>query len=116
MTILIGHGTWVGKSSAESTLHLEQLIDGEWVKFTEALFVLVARDPLNRGAAFINPLELVTDKEKEIFAKGEMNKKRRYQISQETLFKQIPNIDEQELVHDFFMKTVDHKQMSFKAR
>ena len=41
---------------------------------------------------------------------------RRYQISQETLFKQIPNEDEQELVHDFFMKTVDHKQMSFKAR
>ena len=87
----------------------------------------MARDPLNRGAAFINPLELVTDQEKEIFAKGEMNKKRytvfliyyftqsvlfficrRYQISQETLFKQIPNIEEQELVHDFFMKTVDH--------
>ena len=41
---------------------------------------------------------------------------RRSQISQETLFKQIPNQDEQELAHDFFMKTVDHKQMSFKAR
>ena len=41
---------------------------------------------------------------------------RRSQISQETLFKQIPNQEEQELAHDFFMKTVDHKQMSFKAR
>lgn len=111
-----GHVTWVGKSSAESTLHLEQLIDGQWVKITQALFVLVARDPLNRGAAFINPLELGTDEEKALFNQGEENKKRRYQISQETLFKQIPNEDEQELVHDFFMKTVDHKQMSFKAR
>ena len=130
--LISGHVTWVGKSSAESTLHLEQLIDGQWVKITEALFVLVARDPLNRGAAFINPLELVTNEEKELFRQGEENKKRskisiqiflilyifcrRYQISQETLFKQIPNEDEQELVHDFFMKTVDHKQMSFKAR
>ena len=51
-----------------------------------------------------------------MFRKGELNKQRRYQISQETLFKQIPQESEQELIHDFFMKTVDHKQMSFKAR
>ena len=43
-----GHVTWVGKSSAESTLYLEQVRDGEWRKVTEAKFVLVARDPLNR--------------------------------------------------------------------
>ena len=71
-----GHVTYVGKTSAESTLHLEQLIDGSWVKVTEATFVLVARDPLNRGAAFINPLELVTEEEKQIFQTGAMNKKR----------------------------------------
>ena len=71
-----GHVTWVGKSSAESTLHLEQLIDGQWVKITQALFVLVARDPLNRGAAFINPLELGTDEEIALFNQGEENKKR----------------------------------------
>ena len=71
-----GHVTWVGKSSAESTLHLEQLIDGQWVKITQALFVLVARDPLNRGAAFINPLELGTDEERALFQQGEENKKR----------------------------------------
>ena len=71
-----GHVTYVGKTSAESTLHLEQLIDGSWVKVTEATFVLVARDPLNRGAAFINPLDLVTEEEKQIFQTGAMNKKR----------------------------------------
>ena len=75
-TLLSGHVTWVGTSSAESTLCLEQLVDGEWIKFTDALFVLVARDPLNRGAAFINPLELVTEEEKELFKNGEANKKR----------------------------------------
>ena len=78
-----GHVTWVGKTSAESTLHLEQLVDGQWIKLTEALFVLVARDPLNRGSAFINPLNLVTEEEKDLFAKGEMNKKRLYLLRED---------------------------------
>ena len=30
-----GHVTWVGKSSAESTLQLEQLVDGQWRRCTE---------------------------------------------------------------------------------
>ena len=38
-----GHVTWVGQSSAETTLHLEQAFDGSWVKITEAKFVLIAR-------------------------------------------------------------------------
>ena len=46
--VVVGHVTWVGKSSAESTLYLEQVRDGQWRKVTEAKFVLVARDPLNR--------------------------------------------------------------------
>ena len=66
----------MGSSSAESTLCLEQLVEGQWVKFTEALFVLVARDPLNRGAAFINPLELGSQEERDIFQLGEHNKRR----------------------------------------
>ena len=70
-----GHVTFVGKSSAETTLQLEQGIDGKWVKFTEATFVMVARDSLNKGAAFINPLEVLTVEEKEIQEKGESNKK-----------------------------------------
>jgi len=111
-----GHVTYVGKTSAESTLHLEQLINGNWVMVTKATFVLVARDPLNRGAAFINPLEVVTEEEKQIFRAGEENKRRRYDLSQDSLFKNIPFEGEQELIHDFFMKTVDHKAMSFKAR
>ena len=80
-----GHVTYVGKTSAESTLHLEQLINGNWVMVTKATFVLVARDPLNRGAAFINPLEVVTEEEKQIFRAGEENK-RRYGRRRGTIF------------------------------
>ena len=71
-----GHVTFVGKSSAETTLQLEQLIGGHWLKFTEATFVMVARDPLNRSAAFINPLEVVTEEEKEILKRGQLNNRR----------------------------------------
>ena len=39
-----GHVTWVGRSSAESTLVLEQQREnGTWEQITEASFVLVAR-------------------------------------------------------------------------
>jgi len=111
-----GHVTWAGSSSMECTLMLEQLIDEEWKKFTEARFLMVARDPLNRGSAFINPLVVETKEEKKLFAKGDTNKKRRFEISQDSLFKVPPAQDEQEIIHDFFINTVDHKAMSFKAR
>jgi len=111
-----GHVTWVGKSSAESTLYLEQVRDGQWKKVTEAKFVLVARDPLNRGSAVLNPLDIVTSEEKEIYEKGIQNKVRRQAMSQDSLFRLPPSAAEQEIIHDFFIKTVDHKAMSFKAR
>ena len=31
----------------ECTLRLEQLVEEDWVKFTEARFLIVARDPVN---------------------------------------------------------------------
>ena len=42
-----GHVTWAGSSSMECTLMLEQLVEEDWVKFTEARFLIVARDPVN---------------------------------------------------------------------
>jgi acyl-coenzyme A thioesterase 9 len=111
-----GHVTWVGKSSAESSLELEQLVEGQWRRCTEATFVLVARDPLNKGSAFINPLAVEGEEERELFNRGEENKVRRYQISQDSLFKVPPTEEELGIIHDFFLNTIDHKAMSFKAR
>eukprot|EP00088_Acartia_fossae_P059422 TRINITY_DN7051_c0_g1_i1.p1 TRINITY_DN7051_c0_g1~~TRINITY_DN7051_c0_g1_i1.p1 ORF type:complete len:442 (-),score=92.43 TRINITY_DN7051_c0_g1_i1:220-1515(-) len=111
-----GHVTWVGKSSAESTLYLEQVRDGQWRKVTEAKFVLVARDPLNRGSAVLNPLERGSQEEEDIYQRGEQNKVRRFAMSQDSLFRVPPTLHEQEIIHDFFIRTVDHKAMSFKAR
>jgi len=54
---LSGHVSWVGKSSMEvSVLIDQQTAPGVWKKLTSAVFVFVARDPLNQGSAVINPL------------------------------------------------------------
>jgi acyl-coenzyme A thioesterase 9 len=112
-----GHVTWVGRSSAESTLVLEQKRDdGHWQQVTEASFVLVARDPLNTKGAVLNPLIAETDEEKELLAKGEKNKMARKDTAKDSLFKNPPTEHEKILIHDFFMKTVDHTALSFKAR
>ena len=45
---------------------------------TEASFVLVSRDPLNVGSAFVNPLIAETDQEKMLIQLGNENKRNRY--------------------------------------
>jgi hypothetical protein len=57
----------------EATMEVDQQDseNKEWRTVTNARFVMVSRDPLNKGSAFINPLVAITDDEKALFAKGE---------------------------------------------
>jgi len=111
-----GHVTWAGGSSAEVSIELEQEVEGVWVRCTEATFVMVARDPLNKTASFVNPLKLVTSDEKEVFQRGIENKKRRISMNADSLFKVPPTLEEQLIIHNIFINTVDHRGFSFKAR
>ena len=112
-----GHVTWVGRSSAESTLILEQeRSNGTWERVTEASFVLVARDPLNTKGAVLNPLDLQDSTEKELFGRGHQNMLARKETAKDSLFKHPPSEHEKMLIHDFFIQTVDHRALSFKAR
>ena len=82
----------------------------------DATFVLVVRDPMNKGSSFVNPMAVQTQEEKEIFNRGESNKIARLGAAGESLFKHPPSEEEKQIIHDFFIKTVDHKALSFKAR
>lgn len=113
---LMGHVTWVGKSSVEATLELWQLREQGWVHVTDATFVMVVRDPINKGSSFVNPLVVETEAEKAFSDRGERNKIARYAMTTESLFKNPPSEQEKRLIHDFFISTVDHKALSFKAR
>jgi len=114
---LSGHVTWVGRSSAESTLILEQKRNnGVWERVTEASFVLVARDPTNTKGAVLNRLVAETEEEKILFERGQKNTAARKECAKDSLFRNPPTENEKMLIHDFFIKTVDHAALSFKAR
>lgn len=110
----------------------------EWRTVTNARFVMVSRDPMNKGSAFVNPLIPVTDEEKAIFDKGEGNqlkkgknhsdllsqvvfvgtvsKNRRMQMQSKSLIRQAPNEEERLVIHEQFLRTIDWKSLSFKSR
>ena len=111
-----GHVTWVGRSSAESTLNLHQLRDGIWKKVISATFVMVAKDPLNEGNGVVNRLITESPEEKRLFDLGQENYIIRKNQSKDSLFKSPPNPEENQLIHDFFIQTVDDTKLSFKAR
>jgi len=54
---LSGHVSWVGRSSMEVCIWVDQLADsGKFKKIFNAIFLMVARDPINKRAALVNPL------------------------------------------------------------
>ena len=68
---LSGHVSWVGRTSVECVVWLEQKAHGKWRKLTRALFLMAARNATNTEAAVVNPLVPETEEEKTIYAGGE---------------------------------------------
>ena len=131
---LSGFTSWVGKSSLEVTMKLEQEIQtNEWQHVLDAKFLMCARDTNNKGSALMNPLEVVTDTDRQIFQLGEgkerkprltiraswlidnyylmqtkkENKKHRQNEAQVSLFNVPPNAIESLKIHDTFKSTID---------
>lgn len=114
---LSGHVSWVGKTSIEVVVWLEQKIHGKWRKLTRALFLMASRSATNTEAAVVNQLAPATEEEKTIFAGGEIRKHRRMQLQKQSLFHQEPNDFEQTLIHNVFMRTIDmNNKAAFNAR
>lgn len=68
---LSGHVSWVGRSSVEIVVWLEQKLQGRWRKLTRALFLMACRNATNTAAAIVNPLHPKNDEEKRILTGGE---------------------------------------------
>ncbi|XP_030625788.1 acyl-coenzyme A thioesterase 9, mitochondrial-like [Chanos chanos] len=111
-----GHVTWVGKSSIEAKMHMAQYHDGAYSPVLDATFVMVARDPENKRAAFVNPLKLEGPEEESLFQQGEINKKRRVELSTASLLKVAPTAEERTVIHSLFLNTLDTKTVSFRSR
>ncbi|KAH8258298.1 hypothetical protein KR038_009298, partial [Drosophila bunnanda] len=74
---LSGHVSWVGSSSMEVVVWLEQVVDGQINPVTHALFLMGARNATNTAAAPVNTIEPTNEKEKKILAGGAERKWRR---------------------------------------
>ncbi|KAF4522117.1 hypothetical protein B566_EDAN012743 [Ephemera danica] len=112
---LSGLVSWVGRSSIETTVWLEQEQAGSWQRLTRAVFLMAARDPTH-AAAIVNSLVPETPEEKLRFERGERNKKRRTATQKTSLLKTGPNTEEQRLIHELFLQTVDPKDTTFHRR
>lgn len=113
---LSGHVSWVGSSSAEVVVWLEQKYFEKWQKITRALFVIAARDPCNRGSAPINPLKPASEEEEKILSGGLARKKQRLLNKNKSLRKVIPTDIEQRLIHDLFLRTMPIDEVSLTRR
>ncbi|XP_028813257.1 acyl-coenzyme A thioesterase 9, mitochondrial isoform X2 [Denticeps clupeoides] len=111
-----GNVTWVGKTSIEAKMHMSQYHNGAYSPVLDATFVMVARDPENKRAAFVNPLKPETPKEQQDFLQGEINKKRRVELSTGSLLKVAPTAEERTVIHRLFLNTLDPKTVSFRSR
>ncbi|CAL4097130.1 unnamed protein product, partial [Meganyctiphanes norvegica] len=115
---LSGHVTWAGTTSMEVTIDVEQFctVENTWKEVTKAVFVLVARDPLNQGPAIVNSLVCETVEDKRIYHQGEINKLHRKHFAKEGLFQAPPSETEKNLVHKLFMEMADESQMKFYTK
>ncbi|RUS74869.1 hypothetical protein EGW08_017357, partial [Elysia chlorotica] len=111
-----GNVTWVGKSSMECSMFMEQEVDGVVHKFLSAKYLFAARNPLNNKAGIINPLDPQTPEEKAAFKLGEENKKLRTQEGSKSLLKTPPTESERLIIHDIFLSTVNQDSGSLRVR
>lgn len=113
---LSGHVSWVGRSSVEVVVWLEQMDAGKWTKITRAVFLMGSRNATNTKSLPVNPLVPATDEERKIFDGGEKRKERRLLTQNKSPFAHIPSTDEQNLVHELFMKTIDTNSQKMNSR
>ena len=83
---------------------------------SEAVFVMVARNPLLNSSSLVNKLGSSTPEEKAIVAKSESLQSLRKTMARESLLKTVPNKEERSLIHDIFINTLDPSGTTFKVR
>lgn len=110
-----GHVSWVGRSSMEVVVWLEQNMYGTWHRITRALFVIAARDPTNTTSALVNAIKPADEREKSILAGGETRKANRRALEKQHVSKVIPDNDEQRIIHELYMKTKADKNLSMTS-
>ncbi|XP_074042907.1 acyl-coenzyme A thioesterase 9, mitochondrial isoform X3 [Leptinotarsa decemlineata] len=104
-----GHVSWVGNSSLEVVVWLELRMHGTWNPVTRALFLLAARDSNNSKSTVVNAIQPANDREIQILSGGKDRKQRWVKLQQKHVLKVIPDSEEQKIIHDIFLRTVNNE-------
>ncbi|KAK9869127.1 hypothetical protein WA026_002883 [Henosepilachna vigintioctopunctata] len=104
---LSGHVSWVGRSSMEVVVWLEQQLHGNWHKITRALFVIAGRDATNKKAALVNQVKPLNQYEREMLEGGVARNNRRKKNLREHVSKVVPTAEEQQIIHDLYVATAE---------
>ncbi|XP_034665191.1 acyl-coenzyme A thioesterase 9, mitochondrial [Drosophila subobscura] len=113
---LSGHVSWVGTSSIEVVVWLEQMVNGSYMKLTRALFLMAARNAINTAAAPVNPIQPANDEEKVILAGGKDRKRQRQIRCAESVFNVEPNDPEQTLMYQLYKRTTPSTTLELNKR
>ncbi|KAF9955072.1 hypothetical protein BGZ72_004027 [Mortierella alpina] len=105
---LSGHVTYVGYSSMEVFMKMEEIPagkpDGHGDTILVARFTMVARDALTGRAAQVNPMLLQNETEKKLFQMGEDHKAKKRVAADSALTKRPPTEVERFLIHDLYLE------------
>ncbi|KAF9900424.1 hypothetical protein EC991_007340 [Linnemannia zychae] len=105
---LSGHVTYVGYSSMEIYMKMEEMNKDKPGEHGDTIlvarFTMVARDAVTGKAAQVNPLLLRDDNEKKLFQMGEDHKTKKRVATDSALTKLPPTQEERFLIHDLYLE------------
>ncbi|BES91159.1 Acyl-CoA thioesterase 9 [Nesidiocoris tenuis] len=104
---LRGHVVWAGRTSLEARVCCESNVAGEWRHFTTAYFIMAARNSTNTKGAFVNRLVPQGPDEERLYEEAIARKKSRIEEENISLAKNPPTHEEQQLIFNKYMKTVN---------
>lgn len=86
---LSGFVSWTGSTSLEATLYVRQLVDGQFLNVTKAMFLMVCRNATNTGSAPVNKLKPANEMEESIL-KEAIERQEKRKLERSTLVTIIP--------------------------
>ncbi|KAG0088771.1 hypothetical protein BGZ92_005750 [Podila epicladia] len=117
---LSGHVTYVGYSSMEIFMKMEEISEDKPGHHGDTIlvarFTMVARDALTGKAAQVNPMLLQNDTEKKLFQMGEDHKAKKRVATDSALTKRPPTQEERFLIHDLYLNYSQYDDPQSKTK
>ncbi|XP_064552609.1 acyl-coenzyme A thioesterase 9, mitochondrial isoform X1 [Drosophila montana] len=102
---LSGFVSWSGRTSMEITIYVRQLLDGEYVNVTKALFLMVGRNANNTGPAPVNKIEPANEMEQHYWEEAEKRQEIRKSSKTESVLISPPLEHEQAIMYGLLKLT-----------